>query len=153
MRHPYTVNIRDNSSLIGFFAIEHQQQSERVFRCGQDAQIVVPQRLVGLALIDYVATTAQHPTTLELMSNQQPIARHVVQPGQFRIYHVLGNIPWQSDNAQTAITLHSSNVSHDNERTLTVAISQFRIQAKTPYMPPNITLCASNRHRVAHHHE
>jgi peptidoglycan/LPS O-acetylase OafA/YrhL len=140
-RHLYSVNIRDNSSLIDFFGIEHQPQSERVFRWAMpDAQIIVPQRFVGLVMIDYVATTAQQPTTLKLTHNQQTIASHVVQPGQFRVYHILGNISWQPDNTQTQITLHSTNVSSDNERTLTVAISQFRIYPYTPYMLPNITL-------------
>jgi peptidoglycan/LPS O-acetylase OafA/YrhL len=138
---PYTVNIRDNSSLIGFFAIEHQPKSERVFRWAMpDAQIIVPQRLVGLVMIDYVATTAQQPTTLVLTSNQHPIASHLVQPGQFRTYRILANIPWQSTNSNTQITLNSDHVILDNERTLIVAMSQFRIQAYTPYMPPNITL-------------
>ena len=141
MRHPYTVNIRDNSSVVDFFAIEHQQQSERVFRWAMpDAKIIVPQRFVGLVLIEYVATTTQQPITLVLTTNQQTIASHVVQPDQFRVYHILGNIPWQTANTQTPITLHSTTVNHDNERTLTVAISQFRIQAYTPYMLPNITL-------------
>ena len=137
---PYTVNIRDSSSLIGFFAIEYQQQSERVFRWAMpDAQIIVPQRLVGLVMIDYVATTAQQPTTLVLTSNQQPIATHVVQPDQFRIYHILANIPWQSTNSNTQITLNSNHVVQDSERTLTVAMSQFRIHAPTHYGLPNLT--------------
>ncbi len=137
----YTVNIRDNSSLIGFFAIEHQPQNERVFRWAMpDARIIVPHRLVGLVMIDYVATTAQQPTTLVLTSNQHPIATHVVQPGQFRIYHILANIPWQSANSNTHITLNSEHVVLDNERTLTVAMSQFRIHAATRLGIPNITL-------------
>jgi peptidoglycan/LPS O-acetylase OafA/YrhL len=140
--HPTdTVNIHDNNSLVGFFDIEHQQQSERVFRWAKpDAQIIVPYRLVGLVMIDYVATTAQQPTTLTLTSNQHAIARHVVQPGQFRMYHILGNIPWQSANSNTQITLNSDHVVHANKRTLTVAISQFRIHAHTPFVTPNITL-------------
>ena len=74
---PYTVNIRDNNSVSGFFAIERQPQPERVFRWAMpDAHINVPYRLVGLVMLDYVATTAQQPTTLTLTSNQQAIARH-----------------------------------------------------------------------------
>jgi peptidoglycan/LPS O-acetylase OafA/YrhL len=138
---PYTVNIRDNNSMIGFFAIERQPQRERVFRWAMpDAQIIVPHRLVGLVMIDYVATTAQQPSTLVLTSNQQPIATHVVQPNQFRIYHILGNIPWQSANSTTHITLNSDRVVLDNERTLTVAMSQFRIHAATRLGMPNMTL-------------
>ena len=137
---PYTVNIRDNSSLIGFFAIERQPQNERVFRWAMpDAHINVPYRLVGLVMIDYVATTAQQPTTLTLTSNQQLIARHVVQPGQFRVYHILANIPWQSTNSATQITVNGDHIIHDSERTQTVALSQFRIHAPTHYGVPNLT--------------
>ena len=136
----YTLNIRDNNSLVGFFAIERQPQPERVFRWAMpDAHINVPYRLVGLVMIDYVATTAQQPTTLTLTSNQQVIASHVVQPGQFRVYHILANIPWQSRNSTTHITLNSDRVVLDNERTLTVALSQFRIHAPTHYGLPNST--------------
>ncbi len=135
---PYTVNIRDNSNLIGFFAIE--QQRTGVFRWAMpDAQIIVPHRLVGLVMIDYMATAAQQPTTIILTSNQQVIARHVVQPGQFRVYHILANIPWQSTNSTTQITVNGDHIIHDSERTQTVALSQFRIHAPTHYGMPNST--------------
>jgi peptidoglycan/LPS O-acetylase OafA/YrhL len=136
----YTVNIRDDSSLRNFFAIEYQQQRAGVFRWARpDAQIIVPHRLVGLVMIDYAATAAKQPTTIILTSNQQVIATHVLQPDQFRMYHILGNMPWQFANSTTQITLNSDPVIHHRERTQTIALSQFRIHADTPFMPPNIT--------------
>ena len=138
---PYVVNIRDNSSLIGFFAIAHQPQREGELRWAMPgAQIIVPQRIVGLVMIDSVATAAQQPTTLTLTSNQHPIATYVVQPNQFRVYHILANIPWQFANAQTQITFNGNPVIHTSERTQTVALSQFRIHAYTRAMLPNITI-------------
>jgi peptidoglycan/LPS O-acetylase OafA/YrhL len=137
----YIVNIRDNNSLHNFFATAHQPQREGVFRWAMpDAQIIVPQRIVGLVMIDYAATTARQPTTLVLTSNLHPIATHVVQPDQFRMYHILGNIPWQFDNSTTQITLNSNYFIHDSERTQTVALSQFRVHAYTRATLPNITL-------------
>ncbi len=137
----YTINIRDNSNLARFFAIEQQSQHERVFRWAMpDAQIIVPQRLVGLVMIEYTLATTQQPTTLVLTSHQQPIATHVVQPDQFRVYHILANIPWQFDNSNTQITLNSDHVIHDSERTQTVALSQFRMYTYPHAVLPNITL-------------
>ncbi|MCX6014453.1 MAG: SGNH hydrolase domain-containing protein [Chloroflexales bacterium] len=104
-----------------------------------DAQIIVPHRLVGLVMIDYMATAAKQLTTIILTSNQQVIARHVVQPGQFRVYHILANIPWQSTNSTTQITVNGDHIIHDSERTQTVALSQFRIHAPTHYGVPNST--------------
>jgi peptidoglycan/LPS O-acetylase OafA/YrhL len=137
----HIVNIRDDNSLRNFFAIEYQPQREGVFRWAMpDAQIIVPQRIVGLVMIDYAATTARQPTTLVLTSNLHPIATHVVQPDQFRMYHILGNIPWQFANSTTQITLNSNYLIHDSERTQTVALSQFRVHAYTRATLPNITL-------------
>lgn len=130
-----------STQLHNFYDREYQPGTQRAYRWAKpDGRITIPVKITGLTLIRYTATAAQHANVVTLESDQIPIARHEIQANQFRVYHILADIPWHITNTQTHLDIRTATPYQDANRTITVAVAQMHIDVLHRMHLPNTSV-------------